>query len=187
MDEDMDFKKLLPILIIIGVLIILPLTYLLTQTRQEIRQKAAVNTTLVLSNSLTRSPLKNETFDVKVDLVIPPNTTNVAGSEVAVTFDKNIFRAVQISTPSGTFVHHLEFPTIDNTNGTASFTVLFDPLKPATQSGTLAFLKLTALNQTSSTQIAFGAPPATNVVGVGGTDTGKNVLQSTQNLNLAVV
>jgi hypothetical protein len=154
------YKNLIPIVILVLVLIAVPLTLILTQSRQEIRQRASTTTSISLVPSVTTvSP--NQTFTVNANI----NTGGeyVSGVTLTVKYDQTKVQVSNINKPlANAFLPNTDLVTIDNTNGTASITLLSQPntssgASPGTYSGgqksgtgTLATITFIAKTATAS-------------------------------------
>jgi hypothetical protein len=147
----------------------------LVRQNQNFREKAAPSSNLTL-NASTASPQVGDTFTVSSN--IESGTNQVIAVEMHLTFDEAIVEAQGAS--AGSFLPGAKFigPSIDNNNGTLSYTVYLDPgSQPVQGQGTVAVFTFKTL-AAGNTTIAFTSD---TVVGAGNSseDLGQNVLTGT--------
>ncbi|RJR15316.1 hypothetical protein C4579_02520 [Candidatus Microgenomates bacterium] len=161
----------LAVIIIVG----LAVGIILVQRQQDTRQRAAAATTLSLSAPTDRVMVGDE---IEILVNVNTGTNQLTGADITITFDNTVFQGVSFVTGpfvETTFIEGNFFGNLANIVVGSGLTT------PKTGTGTLAILRLKALQATSSTQIAFSNSTAVSAVGES-----NNVLQSSQNLALTV-
>lgn len=141
----------------------------LIRRQTEFREKAAPSSTLALVPSKS-NPQIDETFTVSAN--INTGSNNVLAAELHVTFDETKVEAVGAA--NGTFFTAPKNvgPSIDNNNGTLTYTVYIDPGTPPRQGeGVVAILtfKAKAAGNTTvalSSETNVGADNSTNDLGI---------------------
>lgn len=179
-------KKALLVIAFILILAAIPVTILLVQQRQEIRQQAAPATTMFLEPSAPTVDVgQTFTLDVVVDT---QNLNNVGAAEINLTYNPLYLEAVSLQV--GSF---LPYVLVDGTvgNGTASITVGVNPQDPsqangATGRGTAAVLTLRALQSTGGTPTVVQFASTSQIAGSNEEDRGTNVLIGTQPAQVTV-
>lgn len=179
-------KKALLVIAFILILAAIPVTILLVQQRQEIRQQAAPATTMFLEPSAPTVDVgQTFTLDVVIDT---QNLNNVGAAEINLTYNPLYLEAVSLQV--GSF---LPYVLVDGTvgNGTASITVGVNPQDPsqangATGRGTAAVLTLRALQSTGGTPTVVQFASTSQIAGSNEEDRGTNVLIGTQPAQVTV-
>lgn len=154
-------KKILVFIVILTLLGGIPLLVFYVGQRQELRKKAAPATTLSLAPaSLTKKI--NDTFSLEVTLDSGEN--QIVAAELHLTYDPTKLE-VQSITNGPLFPNILASGTIEN--GAVSIAVgAADAKRPVTGTGTVAVIKMKAINMTGApTAIKFS--PNTFVGGLG--------------------
>jgi len=171
-------KKLaLTVLIIIILLVGIGAGVYLVRRQTEFREKAAPSSSLSLIPS-NGSPDVDDTFTVSANINTGAN--QVVATELHVTFDETKVEAVGAT--NGTFFTNPKTigPSIDNNNGTLSYTIYMDPgATPRQGEGTVAVLTFKA-KAAGNTTVALSSDTLVGA-GSGGdpNDLGANVLTGT--------
>lgn len=138
----------------------------LIRRQTEFREKAAPSTTLTLVPSKT-NPNVDETFTVQAN--INTGTNQISGVEFHLTFDETKVEALGVTNSTFFVTPKTIGPSLDNNNGTATYTVYIDPGTSGRQGqGTVAVFTFKA-KAAGNTTIALSSD--TNVPGNEGADT----------------
>jgi hypothetical protein len=181
-------KTIFTIISLLIILIAIPVTIFLVGQQQELRQRAAANTTLSLKTATTEPTVGDTiTVDIDIDTGVTegnPNSGNrVGAAQIYLLFDPTILELTNLSpstffpSPGGVGISK------DNVNGKGTITV-FSGETPAVGSsgkGTVATATFQAKGP-GSVEIKFG--PQTAVPGVN--DTPPNVLNQSLPVSLTV-
>lgn len=171
-------KKIFAIASILLILIAIPVTVLLVRQQQELRKKAAPATTLAFVPA-TVSKKVGETFSL--DVTIDTGENQVVAAELHVVYDPAKLEA-QTITNSSLFPNILTSGTVER--GAASITVgAASATKPITGTGTIAVVRLKALEKTD-TPVTVRLAPNTFVGGIG--EGATNVLVGTSPATVTV-
>jgi hypothetical protein len=168
-------------------LLILPVTFFLYQSRQNIRSSASAATTIELTPSSSSSnPIQKQIGETaSLDLMLNPHTNAISTLKIHLIYNPTIFQAVtnnDLVINTTAFPATIEGPVIDTTKGNIYITLSVgaDPTKAINTTVKVATLNLKPINSTSdtSTMVTFGS--ATQAFSVAATDaSSENVLSTT--------
>ena len=183
-----NLKKYLPLIILVLILLAIPLTLILTQKPQDLRQKAAPAANLYFDqNNTTVTP--NQQFTVNA--MINTGVNSVAGVELHVTYEPAFLRLDSINLPAtNPLFPNLMSSNIDPLTGRAEIIMLSDVTASnsgmVTGTGAIATLTFTPLTTTTPTSAVSFDQLTTKIAGASGEDIGKQVLQNVTNLQVTV-
>ena len=156
-----DSSRTMVILSLILILLVIPLTIIVSKKPQENRTQATASSTLsFLPASTSSNPIISSIgATIPLDIHLDPGTNLVSLVKLDITYDPTKFSASPSSliANSSAFPVILDAPVVANGHITATFTIGSDPTRAIQAPVTVGTLTLTVLGSVASSNVAFAS------------------------------